>query len=155
MQTTSVQHGLSRIDLNLNLRSRSKSMRLRSTSTMAHPHWPKLSTTVSLWIYNISQRKNMIIKERNERYTMTSFLCLEVNFLALTSTFENRFSSLLSSKPPFQPEMSRPRNVSTTAIFKVSVLLFIGITMQKEALKKKCFSLRNRIAKFDNAIPEV
>jgi len=83
---------------------------------------------------------------------MTSFLCLEVNFLVLTSTFENRFSSLLSSKPPFQPEMSRPIKVSTTAIFKGSVLLFIGITMQKEALKKKCFSLRNRIAKFDNAI---
>jgi len=27
------------------------------------------------------------------------------------------------------------------------------ITMKKEVLKKKCFSLRNHIAKFDNAIP--
>jgi len=28
----------------------------------------------------------------------------------------------------------------------------MGITMKKEALKKKCFSLKNCIAKFDNAI---
>jgi len=85
---------------------------------------------------------------------MMLFLPMKVGLLALKPMFENQFLALLWSKPPFHPEMSRRKKVSTTDNFWLPVLLFERITMKKEALKKKCLSLRNRIAKFDNAMDE-
>jgi len=62
-------------------------------------------------------------------------LCLsrKVGFLVLKPIFENRFLSLLRSKPPFHPEMSRPTKVTMTEPFLSPVLLFNMKTMKKEA----------------------
>jgi len=75
----------------------------------------------------------VIIEERNERYTMILFLLPEADLSASTSTSENRFLSLLRSKPVFQPEMLRPTKVSMNALFLSPVILFMMIAMKKEA----------------------
>jgi len=114
---------------------------------MAHHRNDKLSSMVSPWMRGIIHRRNYLIDERNKPYMMTLFLSPEDDFMALTSMFENRFLSWLRAKPPFHLEMSRPRHVPLTALFKSCVHLLMNIGMKKEALEKKHLSLRNRMAK--------
>ena len=82
-----------------------------------HHQRRKISSMVFKWIYDIFARKIVIIEEHNEHYMMILFLPMEVDLLALTSMCENQFLSLLRSKPPFQPEMLRPKLATTNALF--------------------------------------
>jgi len=51
----------------------------------------------------------------------------------------DNFSSLLRSKPHFQPEMLRPEKATTTMLFQSSVLLLMRTAMKKEVQKEVFF----------------
>jgi len=132
-------------------------MRLKSTSmqvTMAHHRKKKLSSMVSQWIHQRNCPEKFSYRITQWALHDDVIFTNEGQPLGLETEFENQFLALLWSKPPFYPEMSRPKKVITANHFWSPVLLFERITMKKEALKKKCLSFRNRIAKFDNAMDE-
>jgi len=80
----------------------------------------------------------VIIEERNERYTMMLFLLPEVDLLASASTSENRFLSLLRSKPLFQPAMLRPTKATMTALFLTCSIVYDD-SNEKRIMKKEVF----------------
>jgi len=121
---------------------------------MAHHQNDKLPSMISQWVHRIIIRRNCLIEERNERYKMTSFIPMNLDFLHLKPIFENWFIIDNCPNLSFHNEMSRQRNVPTTEHFWPCVHLHTKIAMEKEALEKNAFSLRNRIAKYENAIQQ-